>query len=179
VLVLPNSSDLKRYSTAELSEALKEKTERFHDLYRLSDHNELTDTEKRGGQWMHSSELIHKITRLNPMVWVEHQINFPEDWGFYTCINNKRIFVCQFPKGWMREFSTIVTDHRNLADGKQHGWRQVLLLLMTKGILTWEQVHKAFGDSESQNSDRWQRYTQMFKQGCYSGNVLRNVANEF
>lgn len=143
----------------------QEHIEPRHETYRLSDHNDLKDLVKRSGQWMHSSELIYRVQKLNPCVYVHQQVNYPDQWGFYVDVQSRLTYVSGFPKGWLREFTAILVDHRNLMDGDEiRGWRAVLLKLLSLGLLRWEQVHKTFGDSEGVNADRWRRYTRVFRE---------------
>jgi hypothetical protein len=181
MLIVPNIKVLDNDAFLTHEEAairLRERNEQVHRGYRLSEHDVLKDKARRGGQWIHSSEFILKVLRLNPLVWVEHQINFPDDWGFYTSVQDKKVFVCQFPKGWMREFTAIDVDDRDLGTEKIHGWRQVLVSLIGKGVLTWEQVHKAFGDAEGLNSDTWLKKTTIFRHKAGAGQIQRNITNE-
>lgn len=142
----------------------EEKIEPLHDTYRLWDHADLVNLHKRSGQWMHSSELIWKVQKLNPRLFVEQQINYPDERGFYVDELGKQKYVSGFNKGWLREFSAIAVDERNLQLGDElRGWRTVLLRLLSAGIIEWNQALHAFGDSEGINAYRWNMYTQQFR----------------
>lgn len=155
----------------------QEKIEPMHEIYRLTDHNDLKDLIKRSGQWMHASELIFRVQRLNPCVYVHQQINYPDQWGFYVEVQSRLTYVSGFGKGWLREFTAILVDDRNLMAGDElRGWRAVLLKLMEKGILRWEQVHRTFGDAEGVNGDRWRRYTRIYREEDCNRIVDRNLA---
>lgn len=154
-----------------LEEALlKFKGERIEpqlETFRLYDHHELKDFHRRSGQWMHSSELVHQVTRMNPRIFVEQQLNYPDQWGFYVDVRGRQRYVSGFPKGWLREFTAIVVDSRDLMEGDEiRGWRHVLVRLMGLGLLSWAQVVKTFGNSEGANAERWQKFTWMFREGC-------------
>lgn len=154
----------------------QEKIEPLHETYRLTDHNDLKDLVKRSGQWMHSSELILRVQQINPCVYVRQQVNYPDQWGFYVDVQSRLTYVSGFPKGWLREFTAILVDERNLMDGDEiRGWRAVLLKLLSLGILRWEQVHKTFGDSEGVNADRWRRYTRVYREDDNAQIVNRNL----
>lgn len=153
----------------------EEKIEPLHDTYRLWDHEDLKNLYKRAGQWMHSSELIYKVQKLNPLVFVEQQINYPDEWGFYTGVLGKKKYVSGFTKGWLREFSAIEVDARNLQTGDElRGWRTVLLRLLSLGVIQWKETHKVFGDSEGINSIRWQQYTMMYRHECAEAKISNN-----
>jgi hypothetical protein len=155
----------------------QEKIEPMHEMYRLSDHNDLKDLVKRAGQWMHSSELIFRVQGLNPCVYVQQQINYPDQWGFYVDVQSRLTYVSGFPKGWLREFTAILVDDRNLMAGDEiRGWRAVLLKLLEKGMLRWSQVYRTFGDAEGVNGDRWRRYTRIYREDDSNQLVDRNLA---
>lgn len=142
----------------------EEQIEPLHDTYRLWDHNDLKNLHKRSGIWIHSSELIYRVQKLNPRIFVEQQINYPDEWGFYADVLGKQTYVSGFSKHWMREFSAIQVDERNLQLGDElRGWRTVLLRLLTLGVLEWRSVLRTFGDSEGVNAYRWKIYTQKFR----------------
>jgi hypothetical protein len=165
---LPRAEALLRYR--------QEKIEPLHDTYRLSDHEELKDLYKRAGQWMHSSELVFKVQNLNPCIYVQQQINYPDQWGFYVDVQSRLQYVSGFQKGWLREFTAILVDDRNLMLGDElRGWRAVLLKLLEKGILRWEQVHKTFGDAEGANTHRWRNYTRIYREDGSNQVVNRNL----
>lgn len=149
---------------------LKFKGERIEpqlETYRLSDHNDLKDFHKRSGQWMHSSELIYRVMCLNPRIFVEQQVNYPDQWGFYIDVLGRQRYASGFPKGWLREFTAILVNDKNLMEGDEvRGWRHVLVRLMGLGLLSWAQVVKTFGNSEGPTAERWQKFTWMFREGC-------------
>lgn len=154
----------------------QEKIEPMHDRYRLGDHNDLKDLVKRAGQWMHSSELIFRVQRLNPCVYVQQQINYPDQWGFYTDVQSRLTYLSGFQKGWLREYTAILVDERNLMEGDElRGWRAVLLKLLGKGILRWEQVYKTFGDCEGVNAYRWRQHTRIFREDASNQVIHRNL----
>lgn len=155
----------------------QEKIEPIHDSYRLSDHADLKNLHKRSGQWMHSSELIYRVQKLNPRIFVQQQINFPDQWGFYIDVLGKQKYVSGFKKGWLREFSAIEVDDRDLQLGNElRGWRTVLVRLASLGLLTWDQVVETFGDSEGANRHRWQNYTRLFRNDQVTQKIAINLS---
>lgn len=169
--ILPYPEEAERYRETKI--------EPLHDLYRLSDHESFRDFERRKGEVLHSSELILRLQNINPVLYVHHQLNFESDWGVYTDLCGKLVYLSGFPKGWLTEFSYTLIDHRNLPTEERRGWRTVLLRLMGRGILSWEQVVNEFGDSEGFNSDRWLVYTAPYRNSDSGQVIARNVANEF
>src|SRR5436853_7399374 len=102
-----------RLSSKESLLRYREGTERLlTDTYKLYDHDDLINLEKRRGEVMHSSELIRLVTDLNPTIWAEQQINFLDEWGFYTDINGKKTYLSAFHKDWVREFTALWMDHQ-------------------------------------------------------------------
>jgi hypothetical protein len=165
---LPRHEALLRYR--------EEKIDPLHDTYRLHDHNDLKDLIKRAGTWMHSSELIFKVQTLNAGVYVHQQVNYPDQWGFYVSVQSRLTYVSGFQKGWLREFTAILVDDNNLMAGDElRGWRAVLLKLLEKGILRWEQVMRQFGDAEGVNANRWRQYTRNFREDSSNQIVNRNL----
>jgi hypothetical protein len=139
------------------------------DTYTLYDHNILKNVEMRSGQRMHHSEFITKVTALNPTIWTEQQINFENDLGLYTEVDGTKVFLSQLTKGWLPEFSYIILDHQNLPDSQVMGWRAALCNILKKGGLSWRQVLRTFGDSETVNSYRWAQSTKIFRaENCCS-----------
>ena len=147
------------------------------DMYRLYDHDLLKNIEMRSGHRMHHSEFIHKILNLNPTIWVEQQINFENDFGFYTDVDGKKMFLSQLTKGWMPEFSYIVLDRAELPDSQVSGWRRCIVMLLAKGAISWKQVMKTFGDCEGVNAYRWLQVTRMFRQEDCCQKVTKNLSS--
>jgi hypothetical protein len=165
--------------TEEREKYQQTKIEPLHDLYRLSDHVLFTDSETRRGFSMHSSEFIARVQKLNPLIYVRHQLNFEDDWGLYADIGGKLVYLSGFPKGWMSEFSWAPTDERDLPTEEKRGWRTVLVLLMGKGLLTYPEVVEEFGESEGFNSERWAVYTQPYRNRDEGQVVALNISNAF
>lgn len=154
------------------------KVEPLHDRYRLFDHASFKDFERRRGEVLHSSEFIYRVQKINPQIVVQRQINFEDDWGFYAGVLNKLTYLSGFHKGWLTEFSYTFVDQRDIPTEERRGWRTVLLRLMGRGILSWEQVVGEFGNSDGLNSDRWNLYTEPYRNRNSVRCVERNLANE-
>jgi len=128
---------------------------------------------------IHSSEFIYRIQQINPLLFVQHQINFQDDWGLYFEILGRPIYLSGFPKGWLTEFSYSLVDNRNLPTEERRGWRSVLLRLMAKGAVEWDAVVTEFGHSEGLNSERWMIYTAPYRNQNSTAIIQRNLANDF
>src|SRR5260370_32962345 len=88
---LPRHEALLRYR--------QEKIEPLHDTYRLNDHNDLKDLIKRPGEWMHSSELIYRVQRLNPSVYVHQQVNYPDPSALLADVQSRLTYLGALPNG--------------------------------------------------------------------------------
>jgi hypothetical protein len=168
---LPGGIALEKYRAEKIEPQL--------DTYRLWDHESFKDFNRRKGEVLHSSRFIERLRRLDPRLIIQQQINFPDDWGLYFQRGNRLIHICGFPKGWMTEFSYTLVDRDNLPSDPHWGWRTVLVRLMAKGVLHWEQVIKEFGNSNNANSERWHMFTEPFRNRHAGGVVHRNLKNHF
>jgi hypothetical protein len=154
------------------------KIEPLHDLYRLYDHESFKDFERRRGLVLHSSEFIYRVCGLNRQIVVQRQINFEDEWGFYVDTCGKLVYLSGFHQGWLTEFSYSLVDHRNIPTEERRGWRTVLLRLMGRGVLSWEQAIREFGNSDGLNSERWMVYSAPYRNRNGAWCVARNLANE-
>jgi hypothetical protein len=151
-----------------------ERIEPLLDTYRLDDHEQFKDFERRKGVVLHSSRFLHRLKEMEPKLIIWKQEMF-DDWGLYLHVNGATVFISQVSKGWLTEFSYTEVDHRNLPSEPHWGWRTVLLRLMEKGVFTWEQVVKEFGHSTGANSDRWFLFTEPFRNHHSTGIVHSNL----
>lgn len=156
---------------------IKTKIEPMLQLYRQSDHGWFRDWNRRRGEMIHSSDLIFRLQTLNVHIFVQQQINYPDDWGLYTSALGRVQFLTGMPKGWLTEFSYALVDERDLPTEERRGWRTAVIYCLMKGALTWEQVLGEFGEpSDAWNEMRWQEVTADFRYGGEQ-TVHRNIAN--
>lgn len=147
------------------------------ETYRQSDHDWFSDFMRRKGDAMHASDLIYRIQKLNPLIFVQQQINFTDDWGLYTEALGKIQFLTGVPKGWLTEFSYALVDDRDLPTEERRGWRTVLIYCLMKGALEWDSVVREFGEpTDGFNEQRWMETTEAFRHGG-DQMVQRNIAN--
>ena len=161
----------------EKEKYIAKKVEPLLQQYRQSDHKEFKDFNRRRGECMHSSDLILRLQQLNPHIFVQQQINFPDDWGLYSSAMGRIQFLTGVPKGWLSEFSYALVDERDLPVEERRGWRTILVYLLFKGALTWAQVISEFGEpQDGWNETRWCEATVDFR---YGGDemIQRNIAN--
>ena len=156
---------------------IETKIEPMLDMYRQSDHEWFRDFNRRRGIAMHSSDLILRIQKLNPHIFVQQQYNFPDDWGLYTDAMGRVQFLTGVPKNWLTEFSYALVDDRDLPTEERRGWRTVLVYCLMKGALAWKDVTREFGEpTDGLNEQRWCEVTADFR---YGGEQVfhRNLAN--
>jgi hypothetical protein len=155
----------------------KTKIEPILQKYRQSDHDWFRDWSRRRGEMLHSSDVIFRLQKLNPHIFVQQQINFPDDWGLYSSALGRIQFLTGLPKGWLTEFSYALVDDRDLPTEERRGWRTVLVYCLMKGAITWDQVLAEFGEpNDAWNEQRWCEVTADFRFGG-DGIVDRNIAN--
>lgn len=156
---------------------IHDKIEPMLQTYRQSDHDWFKDFNRRRGVCMHSSDLIYRLQLLSPHIFVQQQINFPDDWGLYTSALGRIQFLTGLNKGWLTEFSYAVVDSRDLPLEERRGWRTVIIYCLMKGAITWEQTLAEFGEPQDGfNERRWCETTADFRLG---GDQLfqRNIRN--
>jgi hypothetical protein len=179
--ILPQHFDSDSFLPTDvaLSKYKAEKIEPQLEQYRLFDHDSFKDFQRRKGQVIHSSRFILQLKKLIPMLVVQRQVNYENDWGLYLQRDNKLIFLCQVSKGWLTEFSYTTVDEKNLPDEPRWGWRHVLTRLMGKGVLSWDTVIKEFGNSTGVNAERWNMFTAPYRNRQASGTAHKNLMNHF
>lgn len=156
---------------------ITEKIEPMLALYRQSDHDWFKSWSRRKGEVIHSGDLIFRLQNLNPHIFVQSQINFPDDWGLYSSALGRIQFLTGMPKGWMTEFSYSIVDDRDLPVEERRGWRTVIVYALMKGAIIWEQVIAEFGEpQDGWNEQRWCEVTADFRHGGEQ-TVHRNIAN--
>jgi hypothetical protein len=154
-----------------------EKIEPALERYRQSDHDWFKSWSRRKGEVMHASDLIFRLQKLNPHIFVQNQINFSEDWGLYSSAMGKIQFLTGMPKGDLTEFSYAICDERDLPLEERRGWRTVIIYCLLKGAITWDQAVAEFGEpQDGWNEQRWCEATAEFRHG---GDQItqRNIGN--
>lgn len=156
---------------------IQTKLEPLLDLYRENDQDWFSDWNRRKGECMHASDLIRRLQELNRHIFVQQQINYPDDWGLYAEVGGRIQYLSAVPKGWLTEFSYAILDSRNLPKEERRGWRTVVVRCLLAGAVTWEQVFTEFGDPQDGFNDaRWQETVADIRHG---GDQVfqRNMAN--
>lgn len=165
MLTANSPQHLKRLSPQEQLLRSYEDTDHALERYRLSDHADLKNAQKRLGQPLMHTELIRRIEKTtNRRVWAEDSRNDSNVVGFYFVKDGQKRYVCAFDKGALPEFSIILTDNADLAIKEKRGWRTVLTRLLESGAMSWSEVVYAFGDGLSHAAaKRWALNTRKFR----------------
>lgn len=127
---------------------LWEATEKQVAQYRYPDQEDFKNAERQMGQMMHHTELVRRISKLNPNLFVEDSVSMKGSAAFYwTDGKQKKYTRAIFDKGFVPEFTIMKTDRADLpAYYPRYGWRTVLIRLLKFNAITWQQVLDTFGD---------------------------------
>jgi hypothetical protein len=142
-----------------------EKTDKQLEKERIPGQEEFKNADRQRGIPLDSNELVRRITKINPFVWVEDSRNCPGHAGFYFSKHEQKFFSgAHFKKGMVFEFSRIYVDVTDRPVAVEYGWREVLHRLMKKKLITWAQIVKNFPIYSSQRSEVFDRQTQDLKE---------------
>ncbi|HWF05576.1 MAG TPA: hypothetical protein VHA06_17960 [Candidatus Angelobacter sp.] len=159
----PNGENLRN---EESLARLQEKTKKDLQRYRWPDQAEMTDFARRVGQRMSHSDLIRRVKSLNPAIFVEQSINYPDCLSLYhvDAISGKKTYLSYMDKGDMPEFSALMVDEKDIPEQEIRGWRTILVRLLSLHALQWRDVENEFDDPISDlNANRWYAETKPFR----------------
>jgi len=141
-----------------------EETNQTLDQYRLDDHDDLKNIEKRIGHPMFHTEFAQRLSKVtHGQVWIEDSYRDKNIAGVYTTKQGIKTYICSFDKGAMPEFSIIVTDAADLPIKEIRGWRTVLTRLIQTRTITYAQAKSAYDLLDHQADERWRANVQQFK----------------
>jgi hypothetical protein len=136
---------------------------------RWQNQEEYENTVARIGKAMHHADLLSKVRRLVPCLYltdgrIEGDIAIYQT---YPCpqpeLNGRSfryLFYC--PTGLLPEFSQYEFDHRDVPIKEtKRGWRTILLRLIKSNLLTEEKCDEAFGRAVGPASSVW--YRELYK----------------
>lgn len=156
----------KQISSNEKLMELQESTAKLIERERIPGQDEFEKHDQQKGTMLHSNDMIRRILRMNHKLWVEDSVNMPGHANFYypaQVSGAKTCAAAPFKKGPMREFSIIYQDRAGRPVAVEYGWRQVLLRLMQKNLITWQQVQMGFPIYEMRQSSAFDKQVQRFK----------------
>jgi hypothetical protein len=138
------------FDTAEeMMRGVKQSTDKLLDKFRYPDQKSFTEVEKRYTNGMWSNELVRRILKANPNLFVEDSRNIPGCAGFYKLVEKKKVAAgrpnASFRHGFMPEATVIKENSDRLATEFIYGWRQVLIRLRRSGDLPDVQFRALWG----------------------------------
>lgn len=144
---------------------LWEDTDKQLEAERIPGQEDFKNEDRQRGIPLDSNELVRRITKMNPFVWVEDSLRCPGHAGFYFAKHEQKFFSgAHFKKGTVFEFSRIYVDAADRPVAVEYGWREVLHRLMKKKLVTWGQIVKYFPIYNSVRSEPFDRQTQELKE---------------
>jgi hypothetical protein len=151
-------------SQAEELARLQEDTGKLIERERVPGQDDYENHKRQEGTWLHSNELVRRITGINPGVWVEDSINCPGHANFYYSKDGRKACAqAPFKKGPLREFNIIHNDAAGRPVGIEYGWREVLKRLLQKRLISWLFIQMTFPLYESVRSERFNQQIRKFK----------------
>lgn len=145
---------------------LWEDTDRRLAKERIPNQGEWTNPQRQRGTPIHSNEVIRRIRKMNPDIWVEDSKISKERAGFYYFdqIRKCRAFTgAHFQKGMVREHVLVYVDRSDRPTGYELGWREILHRLLKKQLITWGQMVQHFPIYQTALSGPFDRQVQEFK----------------
>lgn len=153
-------------SQADELARLQEETGSLIERERIPGQDEYEKEKQQRGTVLHSNDMVRRILRMNPCLWVEDSINCPGHANFYypAGVSGKKTCAgSPFKKGPVREFSVIFHDAAGRPVRVEYGWREVLHRLLKRALISWVQVRMNFPIYEMRQSGDFDRQTRRFK----------------
>ena len=157
-----------RLSLEEHTARLREKNRNSEATkkQRWEDQEEYLNDRARVGQMKHSSEIVGRLKKLIPDLFITDG-NIIGDLALYKTFGQPQPdlegrsfqYIGYMPMGWMPEFSLYQYDSARdvVIKEDQRGWRSVLLKIIRAGLVTQEQCDTVFGKAEGPASTIWYR----------------------
>ncbi len=162
-----------RLSTSEHTYRLREMNYFSHAVKRQRWENQADyeNSVARIGKPMHHSDLLRKLRRLVPNIYVMDGriVGDLAVFQTYPCgqpdlDGNSFRYLFYIPTGVLPEFSQYEFDHRDVPIREsRRGWRTVLLRLIKIGLLSEETSNREFGRAEGPASNVWHRQLFAFR----------------
>jgi len=162
MLVKDNNAPPKVPSKKETLENLRLQREDLITKDRFKNQDQLTDS-KRAGMGIPFYEIVKIVKGLNPNIWTEEAKNNPGHIGFYRMNNETRKpeFLTACEMTILPEFTVLHKDDKGLPNRADRGWREVLVMLLSKKAITKQQILRFFAEpSNNPRSEGWFKKTQ-------------------
>lgn len=133
-----------------------------------------TSPEAQRGRSISRSSFVHRVRKLNPNLWYEQSVRYPQQGGIYiqdpSSPYGKRM-VCGMPHEHLNEFSLRITvpevipaigtqaqwETIQRVDQQEPGWRAILLTLLKEGLLSPSGIDREFNIIGGRSSQKWQQ----------------------
>lgn len=147
---------------AHTDQAVTEKSQADSTILKDGE-KDTTSIESQLGTPYHSEQIIQRLKKLNENFVFERSIAFPEIMGIYLpdeyaeVREGKRLrHVMGFEFGYSPEYTVF---HKETKGPKKvtRGWRTLLLLLASKGLINFTRACTLFGIEGVKNSYNWKR----------------------
>lgn len=146
-------------------EAVIAKTEQMDDIRarksRKPDWDEFVDAKRRWGKAMHHTEILARLRRLIPNLYVDEG-TIRNTLSLYIWDRNQpfegkvggTVFLAWIHLGWNPEYEVDIVDDIGVAKSQKRGWRTVLIRMITRrrahtflpaSLFTEEQAWAEFG----------------------------------
>ena len=113
---------------------------------------------------MWSHELVRRITKLNPKLFIQDSKNAPGCAAFYKMVGDQLTYTnASFRHGFVPKYTVTKEDRAGLEVEFQYGWTTVLLRLLKTGDLKWNQIVQEFGHIEDDRSKYWDVHVREFR----------------
>jgi len=132
----------------EILAAYFEDTDKQLERQRWPGQEDFKNAAKRMEGGMLESDLVRRVTRINPALFAEDSTGSKGCAAFYWKRAGEKVYTAaNWRKGWIPQWTILTTDAADLPtrDGYRPGWRQILQRLIQVGALRRHDVEKAFG----------------------------------
>jgi hypothetical protein len=133
----------------EMLKGMHKETDKQLEKFRYPGQEAFKNYEKQTGRGMWSNELVGRILKANPYLFVEDSINAPGCAGFYKMVGGVKVAAgkpnASFRHGWMPECTLKKMDKADLMVEFVFGWRQVLIRLRRSFDLSATSFQKLYG----------------------------------
>jgi hypothetical protein len=148
----------------EMLKGMHQATEKRLEAYRHPDQKDFVNSERQnvGGMW--SSELVRRIRKINPKLFIQDSRNAPGCAAFYKMVGDELTYTnASFRHGFVPKYSIMKEDKAGLATEFTYGWTTVLLRLIKLGDLKYNAVVREFGYIDDDRAKHWAIYTKQYR----------------
>lgn len=133
------------------------------DVMLTDGERDATSFEQQVGRPLECAEVMRRLHKLNPNLIFERSIAFPDIMGIYIQDDScevrdglRKRHIVGFEYGFSPEYS-VFHKHEKGPKKVTRGWRSLLLLLASKGIINFERACRVFQVEGVKNSFKWKQ----------------------